>query len=211
MVTTRIPAAGDLRGRLNGIDRLITATKWERAAIVFAHTAVGGPRNTAHHTPPPPKLNIRTFAAQGYAGLTTPKAVARYREAWASAISHGWAVPVEPGQEVRLPDHPFPAWPSGHDTAEEDAAFQDTAWEDPAWEDPPGGGRHRSRGPNRTLPERVFGSLDRAATALRQLADAATAQPLDDEIRDQLVARLTTLRQEAEDTLNALRREPAAV
>lgn len=192
---TRIPTADELRDRLRGLDRLLTAKKWERAAIVFAFTAVGGPRNTAHHIPPPPKMNIRNFAGQGYLGLTTPKAVSRYREAWVTAIQNGWAVPVEPGEEVELPDEPFPAWPYGEGTTWEDHAADLLA-------------APRGRGPNRPLPDRVFGSLDRAATALRQLSEAvADDEPLTDAVRVQLVERLTTLRDEADDALRTLGQE----
>lgn len=111
MTTFKIPRPDELDATLTGVYSLLTARRWERAAIVFAYTAVGGPRNTKYHTPPPPKLNIRQFAAKGYAGLTTNKSVERYRLAWISAIDRGFAVPVEPGDIVTLPDMPFPDWP----------------------------------------------------------------------------------------------------
>lgn len=111
MVTFRIPRPDELEPALTGVFGLLTAHRWERAAIVFAYTAVGGPRNTAYHTPPPPKMNIRQFAGRGYSGLTTPKAVERYRLAWTTAIDRGYAIPVEPGDIVTLPDMPFPEWP----------------------------------------------------------------------------------------------------
>lgn len=111
MTTFKIPRPEELDSTLTGVYSLLTARRWERAAIVFAYTAVGGPRNTKHHTPPPPKLNIRQFAAKGYAGLTTNKSVERYRLAWISAIDRGYAVPVDPGDIVTLPEMPFPDWP----------------------------------------------------------------------------------------------------
>lgn len=88
--------------------RLLVAKEWERAAIVFAFTEVGGPRNSRQ--PEPPKVNIRQFAALGFTGLTTPKAVLRYRRAWSWAIEQGLAAPVEPGDTVVLPEVPFPGW-----------------------------------------------------------------------------------------------------
>jgi hypothetical protein len=181
MTTIQIPTAQEVRERLSGVDRLLTARKWERAAIVCAFTGIGGPRNSPQ--PPPPKLNIRQFAAQGYAGLTTNKSVERYRAAWVTAIDNGWAVPVEPGQTVELPDQPFPAWPGSN----EDAQPQPRQW--------------------RPLEQRVFGHLDQAATALRRLADAVSAEPLPDEVRGQLRERLTELQHETETALRALQQQ----
>lgn len=90
--------------------RLLVAREWEKAAIVFAFTAVGGPRNTAYHEPEPPRVNIRQFARLGFSGLTTVKAVVRYRRAWSWAITEGLALPVEPGALVNLPMVAFPSW-----------------------------------------------------------------------------------------------------
>jgi len=188
MTTITIPTADELTDRLNGIHRLLVVRRWERAAIVFAYTEVQ--TNRGHGTrpkPEPPKLNIRDFAAQGFAGLSTPKAVSRYREAWVTAIANGWATPVSPGQEVKLPTQEFPAWPYG----------QDSTWEDFAR-------KGQGRGPTRPIQERIVGTLDRTASALRELAEAATEQPLDEEERASLVERLTTLRDEADGALKAL-------
>ena len=194
MTTIKIPTAEELRTRLNGIDRLLTATKWERAAIVFAYTEPGEVGRGRFYKPTPPKLNIRNFAGQGYIGLSTPKAVARYREAWTTAINNGWAVPVEPGQTVELPDQPFPAWPYGEGTTYEDHAADEL---------------RPTRGPNRPLVERVYGSLDRAASAIRQLAEQAAETPLSEAERTQVAERLRTLRNEAESALRALEPVPA--
>lgn len=184
MTTITIPAPNELRDRLQGVDRLLTAKSWERAAIVYAYTGVGGPRNSPQ--PPPPKLNIRQFAAQGFTGLTTNKSVERYRAAWITAINHGWAVPVDPGDTVVLPEQPFPAWPSSDD---------ETTPSPRQW---------------RPLEQRVFARLDQATTALRQLSQAATEEELTDEVRTQLRDRLTELQHEATEALRALQEEPVA-
>jgi hypothetical protein len=198
MTTIKIPEAGELRQRLAGLGRLLTARKWERAAIVFAFTDVGGPRNTPNHRPPPPRLNIRNFAGQGYTGLTTPKAVSRYREAWVTAIAHGWAVPVGPGDEVTLPDEPFPAWPYGEGSTWEDHAVTNDELVEAARKR---GERHR-----RPLPDRVAGALDSAAAALRRLADSVADEPLTEDQAVQLVERLTIVRDQADQALQAIGR-----
>lgn len=189
MTAIQIPAPDELRGRLNGLELLLTVTKWERAALVFAYTEAQ--TNKGHGTRPgvaPPRMNIRNFAGQGYHGLSTPKSVARYRQAWETAISNGWAVPVAPGDRVVLPDEPFPAWPYG----------EGTTWEDHAQPE-----LRPDRTPQRPMT-RVYGSLERAATALRQLGEAMAEDPLDEEGRAELVARLTALRQGADEALAAL-------
>jgi hypothetical protein len=109
----RIPQEHELRSRLSGLGVLLTARKWERAAIVYAFTEVGEVGRGRWYKPMPPKMHIRDFAAKGYAGLTTNKSVSRYRDAWVTAINNGWAVPVEPGMAVILPEQPFPVWPYG--------------------------------------------------------------------------------------------------
>jgi hypothetical protein len=113
MTSVRIPQEHELRSRLSGLGVLLTARKWERAAIVYAFTEVGEVGRGRWYKPQPPKMHIRDFAAKGYAGLTTNKSVSRYRDAWVTAINNGWAVPVVPGMAVLLPEQPFPAWPYG--------------------------------------------------------------------------------------------------
>jgi hypothetical protein len=193
VTTIQIPTPDDLRSRLRGVDQLLTAKRWERAAIVWAYTEVQ--TNRGHGIRPgvqAPRMNVRNFAGQGYQGLSTPKSVSRYREAWATAIANGWAGPVEPGQTVELPDEPFPAWPYG---------------EGSTWEDHAADVLHPGRGPSRPLGERVLGSLDRAATALLRLSEAAAEGGLEESVRQELIGRLVTLRQEADAALVALTAE----
>ena len=194
MTTIIIPRMSELRQRLNGIERLLTTSKWERAAIVFAYTEAQTNKGSGRRPGVSEgKYNIRNFAGLGITGLSTPKAVARYRQAWITAIDKGWAVPVEPGQTIELPDEPFPAWPYG----------EGTTWEDVA--------APRGRGPNRPLAERVYSSLDRASLSIRQLAEVSAEEPLSDAEKVQLVERLTTVRDEADGALRALQGRPVGV
>lgn len=174
MTTTKIPAQVDaLKDHLGGLNALLTSKEWERAAIVFAFTGVGGPRNSRQ--PEPPRMNIRTFAAQGYAGLTTNKTVTRYRAAWVMAINAGWAVPVNPGDLVRLPQHPFPSWKVS-------TTKQARLW--------------------RPVEQRVFTGIDQASIALRRLP--FITQDIDPAFRAELADRLTKLREETDEALSAL-------
>lgn len=169
MTTFRIPRPDELEPSLSGVYGLLTAHRWERAAIVFAYTGVQtGRRNGA--PPPAPKLNIRQFAAKGYAGLTTNKSVERYRLAWITAIDRGYAVPVEPGDIVTIPEMPFPEWPF----------------------------KSATRRKVRVTPEAGPGVLadlsaaeDALVRAIRRLS--RSGQPLRPDLREMVLASLTTL------------------
>jgi hypothetical protein len=199
--TIRIPTEIQvLRERLSGLGRLLTARKWERAAIVYAFTEPGEIGRGRWYKPEPPKMHIREFAAQGFQGLTTNKAVSRYRDAWITAISNGWAVPVSPGQLVTLPDKEFPAWPyvdlegSGTVTFErEDISRLRT-----------------ERGPNRPVAERILSRLENMVKLLDQLAELSPDE-IDPEVHRELVDRLSLVQAEARKLLTRLRRGLRAV
>lgn len=189
--------------------RLLTANKWERAAIVYAFTDIGGPRNSGREKPPPPKLNIRDFAALGFSGLTTNKSVSRYRDAWITAINNGWAVPVEPGQEVYLPDKEFPVWPyglapinsAGEVTVTEADELAERRWErDDAFEET----ESRTSRPRRPLEERILAHLEQSAKALEKL-DEEFLLGLDNDKREQLYAQLTAVQKLARELARKLR------
>lgn len=110
MTEIRIPADLETVKQAMDFNRLLVAKEWERAAIVYAFTGVGGPRNTPYHHPPEPKVTIQEFARLDFSGLTTVKAVKRYRRAWSWAMNEGLVPEVEPGDVVVVPDIPFPAW-----------------------------------------------------------------------------------------------------
>jgi hypothetical protein len=102
-----LPASLDAAvGKLNGINSLLRAREWERAAIVYAFTKkVGGGARTGRETG---QLSLREFADLGIAGLTNRESVARYHDAWQDAIDKGEAQPVTPGQKIKLPDAEWP-------------------------------------------------------------------------------------------------------
>lgn len=91
---------------LFNLDGLVTASEWQRAAIVYAFTttdATGrGNRSSSG------LLSIHAFAELGVAGLRSRESVRRYRNAWQSATDSGWVRPVKPGDRVTLPSQPFP-------------------------------------------------------------------------------------------------------
>lgn len=107
-MTTRvtIPASiDDAIGKLEGIESLLTAKGWERAAIVYAFTeerpAGNQPRQMANSR----HLSISDFADLGIAGLRTRDTVRRYRNAW---IAGGGDPNIKPGDNVELPEGDFP-------------------------------------------------------------------------------------------------------
>jgi hypothetical protein len=99
-------------GHLGGIERLLTAKEWERAAIVWAFTTnddVGGRPRKGHETSTRFPVSISQFARLGLAGLTKPETIRRYRNAWQDAIDRGKAQPVRPGDDnIEIPDLPWP-------------------------------------------------------------------------------------------------------
>lgn len=106
-----IPTVEELSDRLGGLDRLLTAKRWERAAIVYAFTVNEGPggsqgRDSDLGFPMPAKA----FARLGFSGLAHHETVARYRNAWQRAVDEGHAAPTEPGQEITLPDLDWPPY-----------------------------------------------------------------------------------------------------
>jgi hypothetical protein len=90
---------------LHGLARLLTATDWERAAIVAAHVERGAQHVSRGREAKSSLLTPRGFAALGINGLASKDTVRRYVEAWAST---GLPRPT-PGAPVALPTGPFPA------------------------------------------------------------------------------------------------------
>lgn len=102
-----------LKNRLEPLYQLLTAKEWERAAIVYAFTESSVPGRGRWYKPEPPKVNLITFAELGFTGLTTPKAVRRYRRAWEWAVEQSLVTAnIHPGDVVELPEEEFPAWNS---------------------------------------------------------------------------------------------------
>src|SRR5215471_13044607 len=108
MSSITVPA--DLAGaniRLGQLDRLATATGWERAAIVWAYVEPDQ-GNGGREVVGPDRLSARDFARQGVVGLASHGVVNHYRAAWQAAIDRGEAQPAIPGGTVQLPTVPFP-------------------------------------------------------------------------------------------------------
>ena len=92
---------------LHGVGRLLTASDWERAAIVAAFVEPmnnGGDRRSISRRTATDSLTPNQFAALGIAGLKSDNTVRRYVEAWQST---GLPRPT-PGEPVALPSEPFP-------------------------------------------------------------------------------------------------------
>jgi hypothetical protein len=214
MTSVRIPQEHELRSRLSGLGVLLTARKWERAAIVYAFTEVGEVGRGRWYKPQPPKMHIRDFAAKGYAGLTTNKSVSRYRDAWVTAINNGWAVPVVPGMAVLLPEQPFPAWPYGTtfpggdvtvEVRDDEVVEMDAYRDDDEGQDESRSTHSHSPRSRRPFEERVLAHVDEAARALARLAEAASDE-LDDEMRNTLLEKLAELQLQMESVLLVLGR-----
>ena len=96
---------------LGGIERLLTAKGWERAAIVYAFTGApgrGGPPERKQNIERSFALTCDEFAALRIAGLRSDVTVREYRRAWSGAIDKGWAQQVKPGDMAELPDEDYP-------------------------------------------------------------------------------------------------------
>jgi hypothetical protein len=105
MTKVKIPAtAGDAIHSLNGIDALLVAKHWERAAIVYAFTHNNGrgrpPKNAETGL-----YSISDFARLGIMGMSETQ-VGAYRKAWESAMADG-AADVKPGDVITLPTLPW--------------------------------------------------------------------------------------------------------
>lgn len=111
-----VPASiEDATARLTGLESLLTATEWEKAAIVSAFVSLGRQslatsssgkcracaEGRAHGT--------AEFSAHGIAGLKSQDSVRRYVKAW--TVEAGLTPPLK-GQDVDLPDMPFPSAPA---------------------------------------------------------------------------------------------------
>lgn len=108
-VPIRIPSTLDgARERLAQIEGIVTAKGWERAAIVWAFAANNIVGENTH------KISFREFAALGIAGLQGHQAVAKYHDAWQAAIDNGKANSVRPGEQIEVPDLPWP-YPSRYE------------------------------------------------------------------------------------------------
>ncbi len=93
--------------RLTGIESLLTATDWERAAIVFVFTDISNSRAHLHASS---SMSVTEFARLGIAGLKSKDTVRRYHEAW---VKYG-DTSIQPGDQVELPTDTFPESPDSN-------------------------------------------------------------------------------------------------
>lgn len=116
-----VPSKFTIPSTIEGVMGLLTARKWEKAAIVYAYTKPpkeGRPETGGK----PPVTTVGTiqfpcsysdFASLGIAGLRDRHAVALYRERWSEAMKKRKAKAVKPGETISVPDLPWP--PTDHD------------------------------------------------------------------------------------------------
>lgn len=92
---------------IEGVGKLLTASQWDRAAIVWAYVhceqAPGGDRQStiaknsnASDKPYTPE----SFAALGFAGLRSKDTVRAHWKRWQEAVDSGHAMPVKPGDPI---------------------------------------------------------------------------------------------------------------
>lgn len=109
MSSIKIPRSIDAATkRLVGIDSLLMATEWERAAIVAAFVRLNarpGPKDGSELT----HLTPKAFAQLGVTGLRSHNTVTRYVQAW---LDQQGSYP-EPGRTVSLPTVVFPSESAG--------------------------------------------------------------------------------------------------
>lgn len=95
----------DVTGKLNGLGNLLVASEWYRAAVVRAWvqpTSGGRPKSDEFSS----LYTISGFTNLDIRGLKTRDAIRHYYMAWEST---GLPKP-ELGEEIDLPDIPFPEW-----------------------------------------------------------------------------------------------------
>jgi hypothetical protein len=112
MTTVSIPASiTEATSRLEGIDALLTAKGWERAAIVYAFTedAQGSNQYGSSIGENSSKLSLTAFADLGINGLKSRDSVRLYRTLWEE---HGDPI-TAPGMMVELPTIDFPPTRTG--------------------------------------------------------------------------------------------------
>jgi hypothetical protein len=113
MTKVKMPASlEEAVGALSGIEKLLQAREWERAAIVatFVRPEASGGR-PAKAAATSGFLNVEQFAALGVQGLRSKDTVKMYLRRWLDASG---SYP-EPGEEVTLPVEKWPPADRGTD------------------------------------------------------------------------------------------------
>lgn len=119
---------------LNGLDELVTASEWRRAAVVWAFTT----NRQGQHTYPTSGIGVVEFATLGIAGLRSKNTVTKYRKAWVKAMERGSA-DLKPGDEFVEPDadwdacfNPPPPRLDRSPTKKKKPALE--AWDESSWD-----------------------------------------------------------------------------
>lgn len=92
------PTLAAAKKELGALGSLLTATQWERSAVVYAFARDGRVADFGNS-----KLSTRDFAALSLQGLRKPETVSFYIKQWERAMKHGTPA-AAPGKRVRLPD-----------------------------------------------------------------------------------------------------------
>jgi len=102
---------------LNGLEALLTAKEWQRAAIVAAFIKPGIRKATGRF------LTTTQFRNLGITGLRTTDTVALYAQRWLDAHD---GIHPEPGAQVALPDIEWPKTRTGTDGYDSEQGAIDT-------------------------------------------------------------------------------------
>jgi hypothetical protein len=97
-----IPKSFTIPDTIEGVSGLLTARKWEKAAIVYAWTMPQ--QGTSKQNRRSGLYTFADFASLEIVGLTNAQTVASYRNAWVWAIEQGLAPMVEPGDTIDFMD-----------------------------------------------------------------------------------------------------------
>ena len=102
-IPKNIKAAG---AKLLKLDGIVTASEWERAAIVYAFTEEGTPGR--HHSANNSRLNFTQFSKLGIVGLKSKDTVSKFHANWQAAVDAGEALPVGHADPFVEPDLEYP-------------------------------------------------------------------------------------------------------
>jgi hypothetical protein len=165
-----IPRSFTIPDTIEGVAGLLTARKWEKAAIVYAWTlpeeSGGRPKKSGVF---PPLYNVRQFAALGIAGLTNHETVSGYRSAWVWAIENDLAPVVEPGDEVDFGDLASVDFPPLGNHAEGTPSEYDAAYESEAAKRGVATGSAKRAGANKAAAQAAYRADPQFRKAIREV------------------------------------------
>ena len=104
-IPKNIKSAGTRLTKLGGI---VTASEWERAAIVYAFTEVSKPGPKSSLNNERTTMSFVEFAKLGFVGLKSSNTVSKFHANWQAAVDAGEAMPVGPDDPFVEPDLEYP-------------------------------------------------------------------------------------------------------